>query len=314
MRSKFEIIKSAVFGFAVGDALGVPVEFCSREEMEENPVNSMRGFGTYPYPAGTWSDDTSMTLACMDSLLNGIDLNDMMIRFCDWFENAKYTPYDEVFDIGASTRKSLLLYLVNEIPANECGQRSEWDNGNGSLMRIIPAALFLCCANSISVSEKIEYIHNISALTHAHMRSQMACGIYAFVVWELFKENSKEAVYRGILKARDFYKENEESKHYSRIFESNIAEFSRNDIKGSGYVVDCLEAALWCLLNSDNYKDCVLTAVNLGEDTDTTAAVAGGIAGILYGYEDIPDEWLETIKRKEYIEELCQSAAKGWKY
>ena len=81
MRSKFEIIKSAVFGFAVGDALGVPVEFCSREEMEENPVNSRRGFGTYPYPAGTWSDDTSMTLACMDSLLNGIDLNDMMIRF-----------------------------------------------------------------------------------------------------------------------------------------------------------------------------------------------------------------------------------------
>lgn len=314
MQEKIRNIKSAILGHAIGDALGVPVEFCSREDLDTNPVTTMRGFGTFPYPAGTWSDDTSMTLASLDSLANGIDYNDLMIKFCEWFENSKYTPSNEVFDIGNSTRKSLLAYLIKDVSPLECGQKSEWDNGNGSLMRIIPIILYLYYSklSSISISEKIGYVDNISSLTHAHIRSKMGCGIYTFILFELLNNKSKDSVYSGISKAYAFYKNNPESKSYSRIFNGDIALLSRNEISGSGYIVDSLESSLWCLLTTNNYVECVLQAVNLGEDTDTTAAITGGLAGVMYGYESIPKEWLDILVKKDYIEDLCLEVASKW--
>lgn len=237
------------------------------------------------------SDDTSMVLACMDSLSNRIDYDDLLRKFCNWFENTKYTPADEVFDIGNATRKSLLNYLINDIPALECGQKSEWDNGNGSLMRIMPAVLYLHYSelSSVSVHEKINYIHNISALTHGHIRSQTACGIYAFVMRGLLNDTSKQAVLNGIAKAHNFYAQTAESDSYCRIFNGDIVHIDDNGICTDGYVVNCLEAALHCVLTTNSYVECVLKAVNLGDDTDTTAAVAGSLAGVLYGYDNIPE-------------------------
>ena len=112
--------------------------------------------------------------------------------------------------------------------------------------------------------------------------------------------------------AKEFYKEHPEYGAYTRIFDGNVWELKRDEIKSGGYVVNTLEAALWCLLTTDNYEDCVLTAVNLGDDTNTTAAVAGGLAGLMYGYDSIPAEWLNTLIRREYIDELCDNAAKKW--
>ena len=117
---------------------------------------------------------------------------------------------------------------------------------------------------------------------------------------------------RGLKKAEDYYKNHPELKHYRRIFDENFKDTPREDISGSGYVVHCLEAAICCLLNTDSYKDCVLRAVNLGEDTDTTASVAGGLAGLLYGYDEIPEEWRNTLIKREYIETLCENAAECW--
>lgn len=307
-------IKSAIFGHAVGDALGVPVEFTSREERKASPVTKMIGYGTFPYPAGTWSDDTSMTLACLDSLAEGINYEDMMVKFCQWFEHAKYTPSDEVFDIGNATRKSLLLYLLNGVPALECGQKSEWDNGNGSLMRTIPIILYLTYSTESkkTVSEKIEYIENASMLTHGHKRSLIGCGIYAFVLFELLKKQDKTSLFKGIKNAKDFYKNQPEFEQYCRIFNKDFKTLPEEKIYGDGYVVSCLEAALWCLITTDSYKECVLKAVNLGDDTDTTAAVVGGLAGVLYGYDSIPKTWINTLKRKTYINELCENATRSW--
>ena len=314
MQDRLSNIKSAILGHAVGDALGVPVEFQYREDLEKNPVTSMRGFGTFPYPAGTWSDDTSMTLATLDSLANGIDYHDLMTKFCEWLEHAKYTPAGVTFGVGGSTKKSLLVYLINDEPALKCGQKHEWDNGNGSLMRIVPLVLYLFYSelNKLPIDEKMTYVHNVSALTHAHSRAKIGCGIYAFVLTELLLDKSREAVYRGISKAAEFYANEPEAEKYSRILTNDIAVLSRKDICGSGYVVDCLESALWCLLTTDNYRDCVLKAVNLGEDTDTTAAVAGGLAGVMYGYSNIPQEWIDTLIKRDYIEELCENAALKW--
>ena len=300
-----EKVKAVVVGHAIGDALGVPVEFASRLEMDNSPVEDMEDGGTYNMPKGTWSDDTSMSLATLDSLASGVDYNDIMIGFCDWFDAAEYTPAGVVFDVGRGTMKSLMMYMRGEAEAINCGQKSELDNGNGSLMRIHPVALYLA-NKEISVEEKIEIIHNVSSLTHAHIRSKIACGIYAFVLWELLKEPIKESVLVGLHKAKEFYNNEQELSHYSRLFEKTFIVTKRDMIKSNGYVVDTLEASLWCLLTTSSYKDCVLKAVNLGGDTDTVAAIAGGLAGAVYGYDDIPEKWRETLIKREYIEELCE--------
>ena len=122
----------------------------------------------------------------------------------------------------------------------------------------------------------------------------------------------KSAVYLGLADARKVYENTEAFRHYKRILDENFKNTNRDDIKSSGYVVDTLEAAIWCLLTTDNYKDCVLKAVNLGEDTDTVAAIAGGMAGALYGYNSIPKEWLDTLMKREFIENMCTRAADTW--
>ena len=185
MREMIETVKSIAYGHAVADALGVPVEFSSRQERKNDPVSDMRGYGTHPVPAGTWSDDTSMAIATLDSLAGGVNLDDMMQKFCLWKTEAAYTATNEVFDMGIATGEALFRYLKGT-PALQCGCDGEYDNGNGSLMRIIPAALYCkyACAD-LSLDERLAIIHNVSALTHSHPRSQMGCGIYALILMEL---------------------------------------------------------------------------------------------------------------------------------
>ena len=144
-----EKIKSVMIGHAVGDALGVPVEFVSREEIAENPVTCMEGFGTYPYPAGTWSDDTSMSIASLDCLTDEeINWDKIMQSFCKWLINGEYTPSGESFDIGNTCLNAIINYLKNDKKATECGLYDERSNGNGSLMRIHPFALYEYFNNS----------------------------------------------------------------------------------------------------------------------------------------------------------------------
>lgn len=315
-------IKAVMIGHAVGDALGVPVEFASREELEDAPVTDMEGFGTYPYPKGTWSDDTSMSLASLDSLAeNKIDWEEIMLNFCKWLSEGKYTPSGETFDVGGTCESAITNYFTKGTDAMTCGQTSERSNGNGSLMRIHPFVLYLYAKNNFD----IDIIHKASALTHAHERSKMACGIYAFVLWELLNSPSKAAIVRGLSRAKRFYAGNEEMRFYYKMLFRRIGltelhfedydtfeRAKRDEIKSSGYVVDTIEASIWCLMNTYSYKECVLTAVNLGEDTDTIAAIAGGLAGALYGYESIPKEWRNTLIKRDYIEEMCTRAADNW--
>ena len=318
MKNFLDKVKAVVFGHAIGDALGVPVEFASRQEMENSPLEDMEDGGTYDMPKGTWSDDTSMSLATLDSLANNvIDYDDIMANFCDWINEAKYTPAGLVFDIGRGTMKSLMSYIRGELKAIECGQKSELDNGNGSLMRIHPIVLYLA-NKDMSIEEKIDIIHNISSLTHGHIRSKIACGIYAFVLWELLNCPNSVSIRKGLTKARRFYSKETENQYYENLYRKigcvflhfedidTFHPFEKNNIKSSGYVVDTLEAAIWCLKTTSSYKDCVLKAVNLGGDTDTIAAIAGGLAGALYGYESIPQEWKDSLIKNDYIESLCE--------
>lgn len=312
-------ILDGIMGLCAADALGVPVEFSSRESLQCNPVTNMRGYGTYNLPPGTWSDDTSMTLCLVDSLNNGLDYKDIMEKFLFWANEAKYTPYDEVFDIGSATMKALMKFAHGEEPL-KCGGESEYDNGNGSLMRILPVAFYLQANYGTEIYDKDEavtIIHNVSSLTHAHKRSLIACGIYISIASMILGSyDLMTAVQLGVYRAVEYYKKNNEFAHelthYERIYgRETFANTPLEFIKSSGYVVDTLEAAIWCLLNTNSYKDCVLMAVNLGQDTDTVAAVAGGLAGLYYGYDSIPGEWLSVIAKREYIADLCNQLYKA---
>ena len=305
-------IKAVMLGHAVGDALGVPVEFCERDGLAAKPVTNMVGYGTYPYPEGCWSDDTSMSLAALDSLASGeLDFDDIMVKFGEWYYDDEYTPTGEMFDVGNTCSYAIDNYFAYHKPIEECGLTGERSNGNGSLMRIHPFVLY-AYAKQMSIDEWLGVIVKASALTHAHDRSKIGCLIYTFVLMNLLKDKGKDGIQEGLKKAKHYLNACAEFTTYERIFKNDFAALPRDEIKSSGYVVDTLEAALWCLLTTANYRDCVLKAVNLGDDTDTIAAIAGGLAGALYGYDAIPSEWLEALKRRDYIEGMCERACATW--
>ena len=308
-----EQIKAVMIGHAIGDALGVPVEFCERDELKKNPVVDMRGYGTYPVPAGSWSDDTSMSIAALDSLAKGtVNLDDIMNNFVEWVEEGKYTPTGESFDIGRTCLQAIRAYLICK-NTDECGQIDEYSNGNGSLMRIHPFALF-AIAKGMTLGKSLDVIREGSIITHAHPRSIYGCGIYSMVLWDILRGADKAQIPSTIEKASVLFDGiyPEESDYYEWAFYKKLTTKTEDEISGSGYVVNTLEAALWCLLTTNSYKECILKAVNLGEDTDTVAAIAGGLAGALYGYDAIPQEWKDTLIKREYIESLCEKAYDEW--
>jgi ADP-ribosylglycohydrolase len=303
-------IRAVMFGHAVGDALGVPVEFRSREYLDRKPVTDMIGFGTYNLPAGCWSDDTSMSLCALDSLSNGnVDYDDIMNNFVRWYYHDEFTPEGFVFDIGNTTRDAIDNYFYRKKPAINCGLSFINTNGNGSLMRIHPFVLY-AVYNGVDGDDFRKMIIDASSLTHAHSISKEGCIIYSYILKELLKNPTKDSIYKGLTYAKQvsYYC----SSKYRRLLDNDISGFNRSEIKSSGYVVDSLEAAIWCLLTTESYSDCVLKAVNLGEDTDTIAAIAGGLAGALYGMEAIPEKWLNLLKKKEYIDGMCKKAYKRW--
>ena len=265
-----EKLRDAIYGLAVGDALGVPFEFQNRGEFE---CTDMVGYGTHNQPEGTWSDDTSMTLATCMSIKNKgcVDLTDIRNQFEKWLFNNEYTPFNEVFDCGNTCYCAI---------KDKKGCNDEWSNGNGSLMRIIPLAF----VEDIMDDE----IREVSGITHAHSTSKDICVKYIHIAIDLINGmNLKESI----------------EKETSKDFLLSLVNNNEDDIISGSYIVDSFKASLWCLLSTDSYKDCVLKAVNLGSDTDTTAAIAGGLAGIIYGYDNIPKDWIEKLQRKDLIEE-----------
>lgn len=304
--------KAVILGHAVGDALGVPVEFLRREDLDKNPVTDMRGYGTYNVPAGAWSDDTSMTLCALETLgRDKINFDSVMLNFGKWYYRDEFTPTGETFDAGNTCSTAIDNYFVGKKSWYECGLSDERSNGNGSLMRIHPFVLYTYRLDA-ATTEKIQIVENASALTHAHERSLVGCGVYAFILWELLDNPCRESVFTGLKKAEEYYRNKGEYAPYARLFSFANPEkarlTARREIRSSGYIVDSLEAAVWCLLTTDSYADCVLKAISLGEDTDTVAAIAGGLAGGLYGYEAIPREWRDKLLKREYIEGLCDAA------
>lgn len=306
MKKIFKNSKNGIIGFAIGDAMGVPVEFCIREKLMQNPLTEMVGFGSHDVPKGSWSDDTSMTLATMDSIIEKkeIDIYDIADKFLQWAHKYKYTPTDKLFDIGRATLKALCKCEINIENASSSGCSDEMSNGNGSLMRMLPI-VYYCYYNNCENKEILDIVKKVSSITHSHEISIMGCYIYVLYGIKLLHCLNKVEAY-AYIQEQDYsmFEEYTQSK-YSRIIKESIDRYELSEISSKGYVVDTLEATFWVLLNTDNYNQAIIGAINLGNDTDTIGACTGGLAGILYGLEEIEKDWKDNLIKYDYIQELC---------
>ena len=270
-----EDLRACVYGAAVGDALGVPYEFRARGAFE---CTGMASGGAHNQPVGTFSDDTSMLLATCDSLRANserVDIEDMRERFRAWAFEGVYAVDGVVFDIGGTTSTAL---------HSGVGSSGERSNGNGSLMRIAPLAF---------TDASDDEIRDVSAITHAHEISMQACVHYVHILRGLLHGDSLSiALAQALAKTGGSPLERA----------SSAASWSREEVRSGGYVLDTLAASIWCLANTKSYAECVIAAVNLGDDTDTTACIAGALAGVVYGFDAIPAEWLEVLRGKDIIE------------
>jgi ADP-ribosylglycohydrolase/O-acetyl-ADP-ribose deacetylase (regulator of RNase III) len=311
-----------LMGLCVGDALGVPVEFQSRQNLRDNPTITMEGYGTHSQPVGTWSDDSSLAFCLAESLCNSYDLKDIGNQFVKWKYDAFWTPHGKVFDIGMATSASIRKFSSTNNPFTS-GGKDEESNGNGSLMRILPI-LFL--VKDLPIEKRYQIIKDVSSITHAHIRSVLGCFIYveyALILWkgeEKYKALSiMQDTVNQFLNANAIASETEMGK-YNRVLQNNtipydcspIDSYYEAEISSSGYVVHTLEASIWCFLKTSTYSEAVLKAVNLGQDTDTTGCVTGGLAGLYYGYENIPEDWKSVIVKREEIENLADRLNKKY--
>lgn len=299
------MIKEALFGLAVGDALGVPVEFEDRLTISQNPVTDMRGYGTYNLPAGTWSDDSSLTFCLAEALIQDFNLQDIATNFKKWLYQNYWTPYGTVFDVGIATRQAIER-LAKGMNPELAGGFFEYENGNGSLMRILPLLFYV---HDKPLSQRYELTKIVSSITHGHIRSVIACFYYLEFARLLFQKKDKYTIYQSLQESLPSFLTSlpitsSEIKQFDRLLTGNIQSLKQEAIQSSGYVVHTLEASIWSLMTTDNYQEAVLKAVNLGEDTDTTGAVTGGLAGLLYGFQSIPQGWISQLARKQDISDL----------
>ena len=295
----------SIIGHAVGDAMGVPTEFCVREHLLRNPVKEMVGSTKTGQPAGSWSDDTSMEIAMIDSFIQNkcFNYDDIMSKWEEWINYAKYTANNDTFDVGRTCLRAIRNHSVGKDPL-ECGIDGENANGNGSLMRILPVALY-SYYKKLTDDEIIKLTNEISSLTHRHEISRLGCYIYVRYIMFLLDGQNKNEAYESI-KNIDYSSYSDDSlSKYDRILKDNILDYKINEISSLGYVVDTLECALWIFLNAKDYKETIIATTNFGNDTDTIGAIAGSMAGIVYGINSIPDEWLSKLMRKDYLIKLA---------
>lgn len=299
--------KDVLFGVSVGDAVGVPYEFRSREEIARNPAVDMIGFGTHNQPPGTWSDDASLTFCLADALADGFDLNKVAENFTGWYYRNLWTARGFVFDVGITTQHAIGRLAKGTRP-DIAGDFEEEANGNGSLMRILPLLFYI---RDKPVDERFAITRQVSSITHGHVRSVIACFYYLeFAARLLDGDNAMDAYHSTNNLVSDFLSTTSISKNeiaiYDRLLDGTVDERPIDNIRSSGYVVNTLMASVWCLLTSVSYREAILKAVNLGDDTDTTAAVTGGLAALLYGYETIPADWILKLARLNDIEALAE--------
>ncbi len=291
---ELERIRGCLLGLAVGDAVGTSVEFRPRGTF--SPVTDMIGGGPFELNPGEWSDDTSMALCLAASLTEkqGFDAADQMDRYCAWYEEGYFSSTGICFDIGGTTAAALHRYRRSGDPFS--GSTDPRSAGNGSIMRLAPIPLFYYPDKEAVLGWSAES----SRTTHGAAACIEACRALGEILFRALSGQKKEEIlfseFSSVVS----------SGRIERICAGEYRDKTESGIRGTGYVVESLESALWCFYNSTSFEDAVLMAVNLGDDADTTAAVCGQVAGAHYGESDIPKGWLEKLAMHREIGEMAE--------
>ena len=295
--------RGCLLGLAIGDAVGTSVEFKPRGTFK--PVTDMDGGGPFNLKPGEWTDDTSMALCLADSLIEkgGFSAKDQLERYVRWYDNGYMSSNGRCFDIGNTTRKALERFKKDK--SLYADLNDEHALGNGSIMRLAPVPLFFYPSEKEIMISSAES----SATTHAHVVCEDACALLGLIICRVLDGKSKDVALFG----------NIDHKPHGVLVSDDILHIAKGSyrnkldskIKGSGYVVESLEAALWCFWKTNSFKEAILKAVNLGDDADTTAAVCGQVAGAFYGESGMPKEWLDKLVMRGEIGIMAEKLIMG---
>jgi ADP-ribosyl-[dinitrogen reductase] hydrolase len=299
-------VKGLFFGLAIGDAMGVPAEFLSRAHLKANPVQSFQSKYFDDENRGIWSDDSSLTFCLAETIIEGYSVELLAEKIKAWYLTGYWAPRDTPFEIGIATHNAIER-LEKGISAAESGENGEYSNGNGSLMRVAPLAFYLL---DTSIEERFQVVKAASSITHAHIRSTVACFFYVEFLQNLIKTKDKvEAFETTQNTVRDYINStscnNEEKALFLRLFYDKIQDLDEEEIFSTAYVIHTLEASIWSFLNTDSHESAILKAINLGHDSDTTGSVTGALAGAYYGYSSINSQFKRSIIRNKEIENLA---------
>ena len=298
-------VKASIYGYIVGDAVGLPLKNKKRKDLLKKPVNEMLSMTGYN-DIGYWSINTSFVIATLDSIIeNNIKINytDIMRKYIDITNTNKYLSNDSFNkEIDKNIITCLDKFKDNNIPTS-CGNKTYEDNDNKALARMLPIVLY-CYYKKVKEDDIYNLVKKYSSLTHAHQLSIMASYIYVRYMLAILKGKDKNTAY-NVLKYIDYnkYFRKEIISEYSRII-NNISDLELSEINSTDNVVDTIEAILWIIVNTNSYKQAIIGAINLGGDTNTISALVGSIAAIIYGVDDIPSKWIDNIKKKDYINNL----------
>jgi len=298
-----EAICGALIGAATGDAMGLPVEFMSREHLIAEPVSGFRSQGTHQQEAGTWADSTSLILCTLQSLLTkGFDLRDIMKKFSMWKQRGYLTAHNEAFKIGHTTDEAIKKYLAGE-PREAWSSSQDWQNGNGALTRILPLALYVW---KEPVGNAIEKVFLGSSLTHGHIRSQLSCAFFSLIVRYILDGDTLKQALENAVREITPYVPDSEDKHFTEVCNLSFLAKSVDEINSSRYVLHTLQTAIYSVYHSKNFNEALLNVVNLGEDTPSTGCLSGALAGLIYGVDQIPFSWRNNLAGIDMLQQMAE--------
>jgi ADP-ribosyl-[dinitrogen reductase] hydrolase len=304
-------IKGLVLGLAIGDALGVPLEFVSRKFLKENEVKNFRHKAYTEENIGVWSDDTALSICLIETLLEGFSIELLEQKMLQWYQKAHWTAQFSAPEIGVATAQALDGL---EKGNTQNGATGSYANGNGALMRCAPAFLLL---KEIPAAQQFSEIAQISAITHAEAISKVSCFALVKLLEYLKLKPSKALAYGAMQKElQQLFTDNTDcglvQSIFTRIVGQKVYELPEPQIFSTGYVLHTLEASIWCFMNTKTFSEAIWKAVNLGDNTDTVASVTGALAGLYYGYSSIDTTFVTNLSEKDRILDLAQALSQKY--
>lgn len=300
-------IENSFIGFIIGDALGVPLEFEPRENLIKNPVLDMLSYGRHNVKGGTWSANTSLTLATMDSIINKKELNyaNMMKNYISYFKSHKYLACERPFGLNSNVKKVFREYQK----LNKSNDVDKNSTENSSLKRILPIAFYVYY-NHYTDEQIYSCVKEFSSLTNTNEIVILGCYLYVRYLIFLLQGQNKDEAYHTLQKLDLTFFTEEAISFYERILTMDVAKLSLKEISTSDYIVDTLESSLWLILNTDSFSEALVGAINLGGDTASIGAITGSIAGYIYEADEVPARWLDKLKLFNYLEQIIEEYEK----